>query len=478
MTNNVQISDREREILQLVAQGATNQQIADQLNISVNTVKVHLRNIFSKIGVVSRTEATLYAIRTGIVSVAERAGAPDEAASLNSASADESGPAGLAPADVEEAEAATLLTPESLPALAAPFPATDPLPAPSTLQQQWWRGALFVGLVLVSALIAVWFIWSPSPPPATEPGAAAASASADSAVGERWIAHAPVPTPRQDFALIASPSEGRLYVIGGRHQGQTLPGLDRYDPRTKLWVPLADMSVPTSAMQAAELRGRIYVPGGELASGSVSERLEAYDPREQRWHELAPLPAPRSRYGLAVWEGKLYLLGGWNGQQMSAEVFVYDPVGDRWSRGPALPSARQYPAAAVVSGQLYLIGGEGPGGPLRESLRLEVEGATERWQFLPPLPQPIGRPQAMALLSSLLAINGQDRAVWQYDAASDAWVPYPIPAEIEANSSAALLNTSLYFVGNDQASEPGAVMEYRVLYTIFVPGAGGPPGGP
>src|SRR6478672_10142054 len=62
-----QISEREREILSLVAMGATNQQIAQQLHISINTVKVHLRNIFEKIGVASRTEATVYAIRQGLV---------------------------------------------------------------------------------------------------------------------------------------------------------------------------------------------------------------------------------------------------------------------------------------------------------------------------------------------------------------------------------------------------------------------------
>ncbi|HEU5097442.1 MAG TPA: response regulator transcription factor, partial [Roseiflexaceae bacterium] len=68
-----QISEREREILRLVATGATNQQIAYQLNISVNTVKVHLRNIFGKIGVTSRTEATLYAVRSGLVQIGEAA---------------------------------------------------------------------------------------------------------------------------------------------------------------------------------------------------------------------------------------------------------------------------------------------------------------------------------------------------------------------------------------------------------------------
>ena len=83
---NAQLTDRELELLKLVATGASNQQIALQLYISVNTVKVHLRNIFHKLGVESRTEATMYAVRQGWVMLegleAQRKSAPSRRAPL------------------------------------------------------------------------------------------------------------------------------------------------------------------------------------------------------------------------------------------------------------------------------------------------------------------------------------------------------------------------------------------------------------
>jgi DNA-binding NarL/FixJ family response regulator len=61
------LTEREIEVLRLVAQGASNPQIAEQLHITVNTVKVHLKNILSKLQVENRTQAAAYAVQSGLV---------------------------------------------------------------------------------------------------------------------------------------------------------------------------------------------------------------------------------------------------------------------------------------------------------------------------------------------------------------------------------------------------------------------------
>ncbi len=62
------LTERETEVLRLLAQGESNKQIAHSLHIAEKTVKVHVSNILGKLGVQSRTQATLYAIRVGLVS--------------------------------------------------------------------------------------------------------------------------------------------------------------------------------------------------------------------------------------------------------------------------------------------------------------------------------------------------------------------------------------------------------------------------
>lgn len=62
-----QLTRRELEVLRLVTEGKTNQNIAVQLSVSPKTVEKFLFSIFQKTGVASRTEAAVYAVREGIV---------------------------------------------------------------------------------------------------------------------------------------------------------------------------------------------------------------------------------------------------------------------------------------------------------------------------------------------------------------------------------------------------------------------------
>ena len=67
-----ELSPREGEVLQLVAQGASNKGIADSLFISENTVKTHLRNIMDKLHLANRSQAAAYAINKGLVQYKEQ----------------------------------------------------------------------------------------------------------------------------------------------------------------------------------------------------------------------------------------------------------------------------------------------------------------------------------------------------------------------------------------------------------------------
>jgi DNA-binding CsgD family transcriptional regulator len=68
------LSDREREVLRLIGQGATNREIAEKLIISEHTVKSHLRSILSKLDLRNRMQAAAYAERQGLSSEPENKG--------------------------------------------------------------------------------------------------------------------------------------------------------------------------------------------------------------------------------------------------------------------------------------------------------------------------------------------------------------------------------------------------------------------
>ena len=65
------LTERELEVLRLAAQGKSNKQIARQMDLSARTVQVHVAHVFQKLGVASRTEAVVRALRLGLLGLEE-----------------------------------------------------------------------------------------------------------------------------------------------------------------------------------------------------------------------------------------------------------------------------------------------------------------------------------------------------------------------------------------------------------------------
>ncbi|MCD6365905.1 MAG: response regulator transcription factor [Bacteroidales bacterium] len=70
-TTTQELSDREKEILKAVAQGLTNQEIAEKLFLSIHTITTHRKNITAKLGIKTISGLTLYALLNGLVNLEE-----------------------------------------------------------------------------------------------------------------------------------------------------------------------------------------------------------------------------------------------------------------------------------------------------------------------------------------------------------------------------------------------------------------------
>lgn len=431
-----QLSEREREILRLVATGATNQQIAAQLNISANTVKVHLRNIFGKIGVASRTEATVYAIKAGLVSMdattAVISSPPGDGATLSDAGASPS-------AQQTSSSSGTTATRRV------------------HLKPYVVAGVVIVLLAVLSVVLLVMMNCS---------GQVTSAALEESMTGEakRWQKRSPMPAKRSDFAVAAY--DGYLYVIGGVTDGRLNPTMAQFDPLTDQWTSLGEKPTPVSHIRAVTVGRRIYIPGGEDDQGNVLNVFEAYDPVTQEWEQLPPLPEPRSRYALVGFDGRIYVMGGWNGSTVCADMFIYDPATKSWSAGPPLPTARLNADAAVIDRRIYVIGGTTGREPLRTNEYYDED--KQMWRKGAPLTEPVASPATVGIINRILVFDAQSGRMLQYTPMLDEWTSSEIPPNIMISSRAILVQTSIFVFGAEESD--GFVGEYQAIYNTFLPG--------
>jgi DNA-binding CsgD family transcriptional regulator/N-acetylneuraminic acid mutarotase len=439
-----QLTEREKELLQLVATGVTNREVARRLGISVNTVKVHLRNIYTKIGAESRTEATMIAVREGWV-VVEGTEAP-------AAKSDET------------AESSEIITP--------------PLPPLPRLK----RAMLIVALLFVAVGVAT--TWPRSSPQASNgvdlivdqpPGESANTLS--EAPESSWHEQAQMPTRRAYLALAAV--EGRIFAIAGQTSEGTATRItaatEIYDPVENLWTRGSDKPIPVTYVSAIAIGTDVYIPGGCDAEGTPMNAFEVYDVLTDSWREASRLPKPRCAYALATLDDMIYLFGGWDGQRYVATVFVYDPQMDKWTEKASMDTEWGFAAAASLKDRIYVVGGyDGE----RELITCMIyDPAAETWEECTSLSVGRGGLGLVNLSDQLYAVGGGGWTSYltfneRYNPSSDTWstVDTPIGGEwrgpgvvMLANSIYAIGGRSSDYLSSNQMYEP---LSFRILLPI------------
>jgi DNA-binding CsgD family transcriptional regulator len=437
------LSEREMEVLRLVATGATNQEIARALVISPNTVKVHLRNIFEKLGVQSRTEATMEAVRRSWVTVP---GAKEASGEVVAAGASE--------------------------AVVMSAPARQPA-------RPWQRAYLVAAAILVLAALFVPSWWqerirTPAVTPFTDLGQPESPPVLRPEVA-RWAGLAALPQARSRLAVVAD--ESRIYAIGGETAAGVTGEVEIYDPASNGWLAGPAKPTPVSNVAAVLLDRRVYVPGGTTSTGSVTNVLEVYDPAAGAWETRAPMPVPMAGYALAALQGKMILLGGWDGVSYRAETYVYDPAADHWSQATSMPAPRAFAAAGVLDDEIYVVGGRNGEGELNtvDAYDPGAEGsATGPWSARPPMNGARGGFGLAPIGSRLYAVGGG----WmtplafneQYDSRTEAWSRFETPVAGQwRNLGLVAFNQKLYAIGGWGGGYLSLNESYQALLRQLLP---------
>lgn len=416
------LSVREREILTLVAKGASNKEIARDLHISTNTVKVHLRNIFAKIDANSRTEAAMYAVNAGIVDVGGNGST--SAQTIEVTRGNRNLIIGLASVAIIVLAGATALL-------------------------------AFSGLL----------------------GGRQNDEQTNLPVERGWQERSSLSKPRQGLALVSY--DGEIYAIGGEDADGALNLVEHYDPILNEWSVRNPKPVPVSDVSGVVIGGKVYVPGGRTSSGEVTDVLEIYSPLEDSWENGEKLPVGLSGYSLVSYEGNMYLFGGWDGERYVNSVFEYIPESDQWNEMTPMSTERGHAGAAVAGGKIYIIGGfDGRIGlDLNEIYVPELEGSESGpWtaaQSLPASRYSMG----VAGLGNLVHVVGGEigaggsEASLVYSPQEDIWQEFDSPNDDSlVNFGLVPLESQLYIVGGKLGEDLTSVSSaYQALYTFVIP---------
>jgi DNA-binding CsgD family transcriptional regulator/N-acetylneuraminic acid mutarotase len=440
---NTDLSKRELEIVRLLATGVSNKEIADQLFLSTNTVKVHLRNIFGKLNVQSRTEATLTAIQRGWVIVDAPAPAESEAAPL------------AREEPIEHREPIVLEPPLSIGRRLALIALT----------------AIAIGLALIANPREA-AQSSPQTQPFTDTQFAptAVNARAGDTV---WQAASVMSLARGRLAAVAVGQQ--VIAIGGETATGVTGLVEILDTATQRWRIGQNKPTPVANVSAVVISGTVIVPGGYTAAGVPTSIVERYDPVADSWSTLAPLPSPRFAYAIAAYQNRVYVMGGWDGQRYVDTVFIYDAAANRWTTGAPLPLARGFSAAATLDAAIYVVGGYADGREFNNCDRYLP--ADDRWETCAPLLVTRGGLGLVTASNRVYAIGGGWTGYLSFsewlDPRTNQWTVMATPFVGQwRGMGVAAVGNDLYVLGGWTGQYQTVVEKYNPFpFNIFVPAA-------
>lgn len=461
------LSDRELDVLQRLAAGESNKAIADGLSISPYTVKTHLRNIFIKLDVSTRTEATTVAIQQGVLNVET----PDN---------------GRHPTDLDSPLVITTsptpigdeVTEMTTPAVMEAETNAADRPASAVVSHRWRNLSLALLALVILVVGAFLFVERQNGgffTTAEEP-------FAEVELGEsRWLSSRPLPEARAGRAAAAVGLE--VYILGGETASGVTGDARIFNTVDRTWRRAATKPTPVAAATAADLFGEIYVPGGLLADGRPTTIVEAYSPAQDAWRRVAPLPQPVAG-ALAVADGGfLYVFGGRDEGGPLATAFVYDPAADSWRPIAPLPEPLADAAGGALLGRLYVVGGVNESGPTNTCV--VYDPVADAWDDCPPMLQPRAGAGATVLLNKLYVIGGTmagDPAAAHsevYDPNSRTWTVLTMPPGVVEWTEPGVthVETRIYAVGGrqDNALSDRTIVFSPFVYQTFIPAA--PSGG-
>lgn len=478
-----QLSKRELEVLTQVATGASNRQIADALVLSIYTVKTHIRNIHSKLGVQSRTEAAMLALQKGWIAVPS----DNDPASNNG---DDSETVDSLPETDHESPAdsdAVTSAEGDEPPTGTPMPPvtnTVLLTQQRPLMLAGWQ-QIYLTCALVLALLVMLVPMLPdqdSPIEVYQPGPILQTGVMQGPVAptpappapKNWAFHAPLHSPRAYLSAVVYGDD--IYAIGGvGNDNQAIALLERYTPKTNQWTTQSLKPNPAANMAAAVHDDQIYIPGGcDGNAENVLDTLDIYDPNANSWTVGPSLPEPRCLYGLTVFEDELYLFGGWDGQTFRDTIFALAPNDDAWRPLAAtLPQPMGSMGVTVFSQTIYLAGGYDGQAEFKQTYTFEP--STETWMEQTPLQAARGGLGLVATPKQIYAIGGG----WNepvgfsevYDPATNQWNTFATPFDNAWRNMAVVgVDTEFYALGGRQEQAfMNAVTSYQYVHTIFIP---------